>query len=77
MTTAIKTPEQLEDAGVTDVLNTVIGLAQKREKRQVMNYLRARLEPEIVSARLNGRAIDLDKFTIRAAALVREFYERN
>lgn len=55
----VLTPEQLEDAAITDAINTVVGFDLRARKREMTNDLRGQLIPQVQKARLEGRRIDI------------------
>ena len=73
----IKTPEQMEDAAITDAISTVASLYAKEQRRQLVNHLQSALKPHVDEARLKGREIDIAKFTQRALNIASGFSEQN
>ena len=55
-----KTPQQIEDADVNDAVRTAISLELRRFRRSLENYVWNDLHPQIASARVEGRTIDVD-----------------
>lgn len=62
----VKTPEQLEDAAITDAIRSVVGVRTRAQFRELQNRLAETLAPKIEAARLNGRRVDVEKLISEA-----------
>ena len=56
-----KTPEQLEDAAIADVIRSVVALRTRKEHRELQNRITELVAPKIELARLQGKHVDVDK----------------
>lgn len=57
-----KTPEQIEDANIADVISTVVAIKTRKIHRELKNRIVEQVMPKIDLARLQGKAIDVEKF---------------
>lgn len=58
----VKTPEQIEDANIADVIRTVVAIKTRKMHRELMNRIVEQVAPKIELARLQGKQIDVEKF---------------
>jgi hypothetical protein len=57
----VKTPEQLEDAAIADVIRSVVAIKTRRMQRELQNKVAALVQPKIDVARLEGKHVDVNK----------------
>ena len=57
----VKTPEQLEDAAIADVIRSVVAIKTRRMQRELQNKVAALVQPKIDHARLQGKHVDVNK----------------
>jgi hypothetical protein len=68
----VKSPEQLEDAAITDAIDTAVGLRLREIKRQMTNEIRMLVQPEVDAARLNGRSVNVSRLFTSVVKHTRE-----
>ena len=61
-----KTPEQIEDAAITDIIRTTVALRMRKETRRLQNDLLLEISPKVERARLDGKKVDLNKLVVEA-----------
>ena len=57
----VKTPEQLEDAAIADIIRSVVAMRTRGLYREMQNRIVEIVTPKIDMARLQGKRIDVDK----------------
>lgn len=62
----VKSPEQLEDASIADAVNTAVGLRLRELKRQITNEIMEVVQPQVDTARLKGKAVDVEAVLVSA-----------
>jgi glutamate racemase len=68
----VKSPEQLEDANITDAVNTAVGLRLRELKRQITNEIMEVVQPQVDSARLRGKEVDIEGVLVSALKHARD-----
>lgn len=68
----VKSPEQLEDANIADAVNTAVGLRLRELKRHITNEIMEVVQPQVDSARLRGKEVDVDAVLVSALKHARE-----
>lgn len=60
----VKTPQQLEDAAIADVIRSVVQIKTRNEQRELQNRITELVYPKIERARLRGQGVDIHKFVM-------------
>lgn len=68
-----KTTQQIEDADINDAIRTAISLELRRFRRSLENYVWNDLHPQIVSARLDGRTINVQQLIDHSLNVARKW----
>lgn len=58
----IKTPQQLEEQNITDIIRSVVSIRTRQEQRELQNRITESVMPKVETARLKGQSVDIEKF---------------
>jgi hypothetical protein len=58
----VKTPEQLEDAAISDAIRSIVGIKIKATQRELVNKISEQIQPKVDRARLDGKRVDIQAF---------------
>lgn len=58
----LKSQEELEDAAIADAVKTAVSLHLRNLNRRLVNDIAQRISDDVMSARHNGREVDVKRF---------------
>ena len=62
-----KTPTQLEDAAIADVIRSVVSIKTRQIQREMQNAISEKVMPQLESARLKGKKVDIHRLVQEVA----------
>ncbi len=55
----VRTPEELEDAAITDAIRSIVGMRTRAQHRDLQNRIVGMVQPKLEMARLQGKRVNV------------------